>query len=87
MKEDSRVAQEERLEALREVDSLKARLEIAKTASGKRKRAEADVIPYSREIKKGRKDKEEKREVFLGGIVIEEVDVDEGDLGGKFPLS
>lgn len=58
----------------------------AKNAGVKRKRAEADVIPYSREIKKGRKDKEEKREVFLGGLVIEEVDVDDADLGGEFLL-
>lgn len=51
----------------------------------KRKRAGADVVSYSREAaKKGRKELEEKREVFLGGIVIEEVDLAEGDGGGEF---
>lgn len=73
---------------MREVDLLKAKLEVAKlatTAAGaKRKRAGADVVPYSREVKKGRKDLEEKREVFLGGLVIEEVEFEEGDVGGEF---
>jgi hypothetical protein len=71
---------------------LKAKLEVAKMAAGpgggggvKRKRAGADVVPYSREsAKKGRKELEEKREVFLGGLVIEEVEVGEGDGGGEF---
>jgi hypothetical protein len=68
---------------------LKAKLEVTKMAAGggagaKRKRAGADVVPYSREIKKGRKDLEKKREVFLGGLVIEEVDVGKGDVGGEF---
>jgi hypothetical protein len=68
---------------------LKAKLEVAKMAAGagggvKRKRAGADVVPYSREAaKKGRKGLEEKREVFLGGLVIEEVDLAEGDVGGE----
>jgi hypothetical protein len=75
---------------LREVDALKTRLEAAKTAGvaggSKRKRQDADVVPYSREVmkKKGRKEMEEKREVFLGGLVIEEVDAGEGDEGGEF---
>ena len=76
---------------MREVDLLKAKLEVAKmaTAAGsKRKRQDADVVPYSREsAKKGRKELEEKREVFLGGLVIEEVEVDQGDEGGEFLLS
>ena len=78
------------MEALRDVEMLKAKLEVAKMAAGaaggvKRKRAGADVVPYSREsAKKGRKELEEKREVFLGGIVIEEVEVGEGDGGGEF---
>ena len=70
---------------------LKAKLEVAKMAAGagagvKRKRAGgADVVPYSREsAKKGRKGLEEKREVFLGGLVIEQVDLAEGDVGGEF---
>lgn len=70
---------------------LKAKLEVAKMAAGgpggvKRKRAGgADVVPYSREsAKKGRKQLEEKREVFLGGLVIEEVEVGEGDGVGEF---
>lgn len=53
----------------------------------KRKRAGggADVVPYAREsAKKGRKELEEKREVFLGGLVIEEIDLAEGDVGGEF---
>jgi hypothetical protein len=88
-KADCRSAEKARLEALREVDLLKAKLEVTKMAAGggagaKRKRAGADVVPYSREIKKGRKDLEEKREVFLGGLVIEEVDVGKGDVGGEF---
>ena len=74
---------------------LKAKLEVAKMAAGgggvKRKRAGgggADVVMYSREsAKKGRKELEEKREVFLGGLVIEEVEVDQGDEGGEFLLS
>ena len=50
----------------------------------KRKRAGADIVPYSREVaKKGRKELEEKREVFLGGLVIEEVELVEGDGGGE----
>ena len=53
-------------------------------AGAKRKRVGADVVPYSRETKKGRKDLEEKREVFLGGLVIEEVDASEEDIGGEF---
>jgi hypothetical protein len=54
----------------------------------KRKRAGADVVPYSREsAKKGRKELEEKREVFLGGLVIEEVEVGEGDGDGEFLLA
>lgn len=70
------------------MDLLKAKLEVAKMAAAagggvKRKRAGADVVPYSREVKKGRKDSEEKREVFLGGLVIEEVDVGKEDDGGK----
>ena len=79
------------MEALRDVELLKAKLEVAKMAAGaggggaKRKRAGADVVPYAREsAKKGRKELEEKREVFLGGLVIEEVDLVEGDRGGKF---
>jgi hypothetical protein len=74
---------------LREVELLKSKLELAKMAVGagsKRKRQDADVVPYSREVKKGRKDAEEKREVFLGGLVIEEVDAGEGDEGGEFVL-
>lgn len=67
---------------------LKSRLESAKSAAAvggsKRKRQDGDVVPYSREVKKGRKEAEEKREVFLGGLVIEEVRVDEGDEGGEF---
>ncbi|TLD04189.1 hypothetical protein E2P81_ATG10651, partial [Venturia nashicola] len=47
----------------------------------KRKRGNADIVPYSREIKKGRKDAEEKREVFLGGLVIEEVEIGDEDVG------
>jgi hypothetical protein len=91
-KADCRSAEEARLGALREVDLLKAKLEVAKMAVGggsgaKRKRAGADVVPYSREIKKGRKDLEEKREVFLGGLVVEEVDVSEEDVGGEFDCS
>ena len=88
-KADRRSAEEARLEALREVDLLKSKLEVAKMAAGagggvKRKRAGADVVPYSREVaKKGRKELEEKREVFLGGLVIEEVDLAEGDVGGE----
>ena len=65
---------------------LKSRLEAAKSATAagsKRKRQDADVVPYSREVKKGRKEAEEKREVFLGGLVIEEVDAGEGDEGGE----
>lgn len=69
------------------MDVLKAKLEIARSAAGlgaKRKRADADVVPYSRELKKGRQELEEKREVFLGGIVIEEVEVgDDDDAGGE----
>lgn len=70
------------------MDSLKARLEAVKTTGGgtKRKRAHADVVPYSREIKRGRKDAEEKREVFLGGLVIEEVEVGDDDVGGEFTV-
>jgi hypothetical protein len=80
------------LEALRDVELLRAKLEVAKIAAGaggaKRKRAGADVVPYSREsAKKGRKELEEKREVFLGGLVIEEVEVGEGDGGGEFALT
>ena len=55
------------------MDLLKAKLEVAKmaTAAGsKRKRQDADVVPYSREVKKGRKEAEEKREVFLGVLMI-----------------
>jgi hypothetical protein len=88
-KADCRSAEEARLEALREVDLLKAKLEIAKMAvggGGKRKRVGADIVPYSREIKKGRKDLEEKREVFLGGLVIEEVEVGENDVDGEFVI-
>ena len=90
-KADCRSAEEARLAALRDVDLLKAKLEVAKMAVGgggvKRKRAGADVVPYSREVaKKGRKDLEEKREVFLGGLVIEEVELAEGDVGGEFLL-
>ncbi|GAB7334415.1 hypothetical protein MBLNU13_g06421t1 [Cladosporium sp. NU13] len=89
-KADCRTAEEARLEALREVELLKAKLEGAKMVAGtgagvKRKRAGgADVAPYSRKVaKNGRKELEEKREVFLGGIVIEEVDFGEGDGGGQ----
>jgi hypothetical protein len=69
------------------VEFVKAKLEIAKSAAGsgagaKRKRGTMDVVPYSREVKKGRKDAEEKREVFLGGLIIEEVELGEGDGGG-----
>ena len=55
-------------------------------AGVKRKRADgADVVPYSREVaKRGRKELEEKKEVYLGGLVIEEVDFGEGDVGGEF---
>lgn len=74
------------------MELLKAKLEVAKMAAGagagvKRKRAGGgtDVVPYSREsAKKGRKELEEKREVLLGGLVIEEVDLAEGDVGGEF---
>jgi hypothetical protein len=86
-KTDCRAAEEAKLDALREVDLLKSKLEFAKTAAitgSKRKRQNGDVVPYSREVKKGRKDAEEKREVFLGGLVIEEVDAGEGDEGGGF---
>jgi hypothetical protein len=86
-KTDCRAAEEAKLDALREVDLLKSKLEFAKTAAiagSKRKRQDGDVVPYSREVKKGRKDAEEKREVFLGGLVIEEVDAGEGDGGGEF---
>lgn len=89
-KADCRSAEEARLDALRDVELLKAKLEVAKIAAGagggvKRKRAGADVVPYSREsAKKGRKELEEKREVFLGALVIEEVEVGEGDGGGEF---
>jgi hypothetical protein len=90
-KTDFRAAEDGRIEALREVEFVKAKLEIAKSAAGsaggvKRKRGNADVVPYSREVKKGssRKDAEEKREVFLGGIVIEEVEFGEEDGGGEF---
>ena len=75
---------------MREVDLLKAKLEVAKmaTAAGsKRKRQDADVVPYSREVKKGRKEADEKREVFLGGLVIEEVVAGVGDEGGEFSPS
>jgi hypothetical protein len=88
-KTDLRAAEEAKLDALREVDVLKSKLEIAKmamVAGSKRKRQDADVVPYSREVKKGRKEAEEKREVFLGGLVIEEVDAGEGDEGGEFSL-
>jgi hypothetical protein len=80
-----RAAEDARIEALREVDFLKAKLEIARSAGtgAKRKRADADVVPYSREVKKGRKDAQEKREVWLGGIVVEEVMVEEGNGGGE----
>jgi hypothetical protein len=86
-KTDCRAAEEAKLDALREVDLLKSKLEFAKTAAvagSKRKRQNGDVVPYSREVKKGRKDAEEKRGVFLGGLVIEEVDAGEGDEGGEF---
>ena len=69
------------------MDVLTLSLETAKVASvagAKRKRQDADVVPYSREVKKGRKEAEVKREVFLGGLVIEEVDSGEGDEGGEF---
>lgn len=84
-KADYRAAEEARIDALRVVDTLKARLEAAKSAGGgtKRKRGNADIVPYPREIKKGRKDAEEKREVFLGGLVIEEVEIGDEDVGGK----
>lgn len=91
-KADCREAEEAKLQALREVDLLKAKLEVAKMAAGaggghggaKRKRAGADVVPYSREVaKKGRKNLEEKREVFLGELVIEEVELEERDGGGE----
>jgi hypothetical protein len=88
-KTNFRAAEEGRIEALREVEFVKAKLEIAKSAAGsaagaKRKRGTTDVVPYSREVKKGRKDAEEKREVFLGGLVIEEVEFGEGEGGGEF---
>lgn len=92
-KADCRFAEEARLEALRDAELLKAKLEVAKMAAGagagvKRKRAGgggADVVPYSREsAKKGRKELEEKREIFLGGLVIEEVDLAQGEGGGEF---
>lgn len=85
-KADYRAAEEARIEALREVDSMKTRLDAAKVAGGagaKRKRANGDYVPYSREIKKGRKDADEKREVFLGGLVIEEVELGEENVGGE----
>ena len=72
------------------MDLLKAKLEVAKmaTAAGsKRKRQDADVVPYSREVKKGRKEADEKREVFLGGLAIEEVVAGVGDEGGEFSPS
>lgn len=89
-KEDCRSAEQARVDALREVDSLKAKLEFAKAAAAgsggvKRKRGGEDVVPYSREIKKGCNDADERREVFLGGIVIEEIGGGEGNVGCELP--
>lgn len=85
-KADYRAADEARIEALREVDLMKTRHDAAKGAGGagaKRKRANGDYVPYSREIKKGRTNADDKREVFLGGLVIEEVELGEEDVGGE----
>lgn len=76
MKQNLRIEEAKTVDALREADLLKARLEVVKAAGnaggGKRKRVDPDVVPYPRSPKKARRDASPVREV--GGMRMLEDD-------------
>ncbi|RXK34168.1 hypothetical protein BBD39_06160 [Arsenophonus endosymbiont of Bemisia tabaci Asia II 3] len=79
-----RVAERERIEAVREVESLRGKMAQAEAGAGggagtagagaKRKRGGESVISFERDGKKPRRDGTERREVFLGKVVVEEIE-------------